>query len=81
MKKLGKLKSCDRSLPPTQARVHRVKEDVTSQVHYILKKSFNSVATEEGFLEQEHHSFIGTFCYLDQRNSTLNRVEFKYENL
>lgn len=37
---------------------------------YILKKPFNSVATEEGVLEQEHYPFIGTFCYLVQGNST-----------
>lgn len=37
---------------------------------YILKKPFNSVATAEGVLEQEHYPFIGTFCFLVQGNST-----------
>lgn len=56
-------------------RVHGVREDVALQKHHILKKLFNSVATEEGVLEQENYPFIETLCYLVQGNSTYLNVK------
>lgn len=37
----------------------RVREGMASQNHHILKKSFNSVATEEEIIEQDHALSFG----------------------